>query len=44
MVYSREQFLKDNPDKTTGNFGGRIENARKNEDGSTTATVIVYFD
>jgi len=81
MVYSREQFLKDNPDKTieieeyfpnsgycchsarcvlkgdwavqdlinyvdnsTGNFGGRIENVRKNEDGSKTATVIVYID
>lgn len=81
MVYSREQFLKDNPDKTiiiedyransgyyshtarctysgdwdvqelvnyvdnsTGNYGGRIENERKNEDGSTTATVVVYFD
>ena len=81
MVYSREQFLKDNPDKkikiedyfpnsgyychkarctysgdwevqdlvnyvdnSTGNYSGRIENARKNEDGSTTATVVVYFD
>lgn len=81
MVYSREQFLKDNPDKTikieeyvansgyychkakctfkgdwevqdlvnyvddsTGNYGGRLENVRKNEDGSTTATVVVYFD
>lgn len=81
MVYSREQFLKDNPDKkikiekywansgyychkakctysgnwdvqelvnyvdnSTGNYGGRIENERKNEDGSRTATVVVYFD
>ena len=26
------------------NYGGRIENEIKNEDGSTTATVCVYYD
>lgn len=31
-------------DNGTGNYGGRIENARQNKDGSTTAKVIVYFD
>lgn len=81
MVYSREEFLKNNPDKkmislshrfehgygvskyraewsgewsaqelvnyaddSTGNFGGRIDNLRKTEDGTYKGTIVVYYD
>lgn len=81
MVYSRKEFLKNNPDKkmislshrfehgygsskyraewsgewsaeelvnyaddSTGNFGGRIDNLRKTEDGTYKGTIVVYYD
>jgi len=31
-------------DDSTGNFGGRLEHVRVNEDGTKTGTVVVYFD
>ena len=31
-------------DNGTGNYGGRIENEKKNNNGTTTATVCVYYD
>lgn len=31
-------------DGGTGNYGGRIENEITNEDGTSTGTVVIYFD
>ena len=31
-------------DDSTGNYGGRLENVRENEDGTKSGTVIVYID
>jgi len=31
-------------DNGTGNYGGRVENVRQNEDGTETGTVVIYFD
>lgn len=31
-------------DGTTGNYGGRIDNMRKTEDGTYKGTVCVYYD
>ena len=31
-------------DDSTGNYGGRLENVKENEDGTESGTVVVYFD
>ena len=31
-------------DGSTGNYGGRIENLKENENGTESGTVYVYFD
>lgn len=31
-------------DNGTGNYGGRLEHVRTNEDGTESGTVVVYFD
>jgi hypothetical protein len=36
--------LVDYVDDSTGNFGGRLENVKENEDGTESGTVVVYFD
>lgn len=36
--------LVDYADNGTGNFGGRLENVKENEDGTESGTVVVYFD
>lgn len=36
--------LVDYVDDSTGNFGGRLEHVKENEDGTKSGTVVVYFD
>ena len=31
-------------DNGTGNYGGRLENVKENEDGTKTGKVVIYFD